>query len=139
MRVASGLIVARLVGVGVLALVLGCGSDGTGSDDPDTVVWISFQTNLSSVAVDIEVTSQYNTQTFPMPPGGNSQTNQMIGEVGDLLSFKVTGPGGTTTVGCQASSLIVGGSSNPPHSVFGELNVDADNASTVAACGNNWQ
>jgi hypothetical protein len=117
----------------------GCGDSTGDSGDPTTRIWISFQTNLSSVSVDIDVTGLYNTQSFSMPPGGNSQTNQIVGEVGDLVTFKVIGPGGTTTVSCNAGPQIVGGSANPPHSVFGELNVEASNASTLVACGNNWQ
>lgn len=140
MRVKTSQVFLRLMAGAGLVFSLGCGGDGTGdSGDPTTRVWISFQTNLSSVSVDIEVTGLYNTQSFPMPPGGNSQTNQIVGEVGDLITFKVIGPGGTTTVSCNAGSQIVGGSANPPHSVFGELNVDASNSSTVVACGNNWQ
>lgn len=135
----TGQFLSRVMAGAGLAFVLACAGDSSGSSDPDTVVWISLQTNLSSVSTSIEITSQYNTNTFPMPPGGNSQTNQIIGEVGDLLSFTVTGPGAVTTVSCQASSLIVGGSSAPPHSVFGELDVNASNASTQAVCGNNWQ
>ena len=140
MRVVTGQMFVRLMAVPGLFFAVGCGSDGTGgSDDPTTRIWISFQTNLSSVNVDIDVTGLYNTQSFPMPPGGNSQTNQIVGEVGDLITFKVIGAGGTTTVSCNAGSQIVGGSANPPHSVVGELNVEASNASTLVACGNNWQ
>lgn len=140
MRVNTGQVLLRLMAGAGLVLGVGCGDGGNGdSGDPTTRVWISFQTNLSSVNTDIEVTGLYNTQTVPMPPGGNSQSNQIVGEVGDLITFKVIGIGGTTTVSCNAGSQIVGGAANPPHSVFGELNVEASNASTLVSCGNNWQ
>jgi hypothetical protein len=134
MRVVSGSITARLLGAGILALILGCGNGTSPNASSDEIRYTLNNNGL--VDVNVQIFGSGSSHNFANVTAGGSVSDEISGGVGDNIRFEVT----TATISvhtkiCQAGATIVSINGTPqPPSLYGQVDIAVSGNSININC-----